>query len=121
MCHVIVSSASLQEGEAGLVHHPDFLRQGNLFVQDNTKKGEPIHHYTSLIGPSSLYSYNRDPMAQILLSVQEERHWWQEDPSNPVHTHWSPRKRKLTCSSSVGSDGVPRDGSLMSQAMTSTH
>ena len=28
-----------QEGEAGLVHHPEFLKQGHLLVQD-AKKGE---------------------------------------------------------------------------------
>lgn len=38
-CDYHVTSSPHQEGEAGLVHHPDFLRQGNLFVQDNTKKG----------------------------------------------------------------------------------
>ena len=29
----------VQEGEAGLVHHPDFLRQGLLYVHDSSKKG----------------------------------------------------------------------------------
>ena len=31
-----------QEGEAGLVHHPEYLRQGNVFVQDIQKKGEDM-------------------------------------------------------------------------------
>ena len=28
-----------KEGESGLVHHPEFLKQGLLFVQDVAKKG----------------------------------------------------------------------------------
>lgn len=28
----------IEDGEAGLVHHPDFFRQGHLFIQDHTKK-----------------------------------------------------------------------------------
>ena len=28
-----------QEGEAGLVYHPEYLKQGTLFVQDIQKKG----------------------------------------------------------------------------------
>ena len=31
---------ALKEGESGLVHHPEFLKQGLLYVQDVAKKGE---------------------------------------------------------------------------------
>ena len=31
---------ALKEGESGLMHHPEFLKQGLLYVQDVAKKGE---------------------------------------------------------------------------------
>lgn len=39
MCFCLLVLAS-KEGESGLVHHPEFLKQGLLYVQDVAKKGE---------------------------------------------------------------------------------
>ena len=38
VCCWLVST--FKEGESGLVHHPEFLKQGLLYVQDVAKKGE---------------------------------------------------------------------------------
>ena len=35
-CLLVLAS---KEGESGLVHHPEFLKQGLLYVQDVAKKG----------------------------------------------------------------------------------
>ena len=35
--HMHTHSNTYQEGEAGLVHHPEFLQQGHLLVQDARK------------------------------------------------------------------------------------
>lgn len=101
-----------QEGEAGLVQHPavDYLRQGNLFIQDNQKKGEEkqtkvfqlIWLCKSIL--SRAYIVNNElapcllchssyPVAQVLWSIQEKAHWREESSSDQVYTHWSPRTR----------------------------
>lgn len=40
---IVTSSPPLQDGEAGMVHHPDFFRQGHLLVQDASKKSRQLY------------------------------------------------------------------------------
>ena len=39
LCSYVNELSSLQDGEAGLFHHPEFPRQGYLMVQDKNRPG----------------------------------------------------------------------------------
>ena len=86
-----------KEGESGLVHHPEFLKQGLLFVQDVAKKGgrSQVLLPSLTFLPHSLASWAGTDLASLLLSVPQgrERHT-RKDTTNEVHTSRPSRLRK---------------------------
>jgi hypothetical protein len=79
----------IEEGESGLVHHPEFLKQGLLFVQDVAKKGgrSQVLLPSLTFLPHSLSSWAGTDLASLLLSVPQGRERrTRKDTTNEVHT-----------------------------------
>lgn len=86
-----------------MVHHPEFFRQGHLFIQDTNKKSK--HSYSLL--PAAILSHilmivcsvcllrsSVHSLAQILLSVSQGRDLWEESQASQISAHRPSRTGK---------------------------